>query len=88
MERVGRRDSCPDTPNPDQADTDGDGIGDVCDDPPQACDDLLCACKPCCPDCDYGFPPEMCLRTTPQEWAGCCEGDYPGGCDEDGGQAG
>lgn len=26
-------DNCPDTPNPDQADTDGDGTGDVCDVP-------------------------------------------------------
>jgi hypothetical protein len=24
-------DNCPDDPNPDQADTDGDGIGDACD---------------------------------------------------------
>ena len=25
------RGQCPDDPNPDQTDTDGDGLGDVCD---------------------------------------------------------
>ncbi|GAB1308638.1 hypothetical protein KH5_13210 [Urechidicola sp. KH5] len=29
---TGTADNCPDTPNPDQIDTDNDGIGDICDD--------------------------------------------------------
>ena len=33
--RVGRFDNCPDSPNPDQADTDQDGQGDACDEFPQ-----------------------------------------------------
>ncbi|MFW5925378.1 MAG: thrombospondin type 3 repeat-containing protein [Myxococcota bacterium] len=32
-------DNCPDTPNADQRDADGDGIGDACDDTPDPCDD-------------------------------------------------
>ena len=34
LELLAIADNCPDTENPDQADTDGDGIGDACDDWP------------------------------------------------------
>ena len=71
-------DNCPDVPNPEQTDTDGDNIGDACDAPPAECADVRCGCEPCCPDCDYGVPPEMCLRTTEEQWATCCEAPYPG----------
>ncbi len=54
------RDNCPDVPNPDQADTNGDGIGDACEVP----DDLEC--------CHIGrIPPVNCCRATGE--AGCAE---------------
>ncbi len=37
-ERIGCDDSCVSVPNTDQADTDGDGVGDACDDCPQVAD--------------------------------------------------
>ena len=48
------RDNCPNTPNPDQADLDGDRVGDVCDDdkdgdlfrPPSDCDDSNAGINP------------------------------------------
>jgi hypothetical protein len=42
-------DNCPEIPNPDQEDSDGDGIGDACA-PSTGCVDLGMPCDPAIPD--------------------------------------
>jgi len=46
---VGFQDNCPETPNPKQEDSDGDGRGDACDPCPNN-SSQLCTCQG--PNCD------------------------------------